>query len=53
MGSNPIDTFSAVVGTNFAKFGADVAIDSITRNVTKCNVGLSFSSADLIAALAV
>lgn len=49
--ANPIVNFSGVVGTNMLALGTDVSFDTKTGNFTKCNAGLSFSNADLIAAL--
>lgn len=49
--ANPIVNFSGVIGTNALALGTDVSFDSKTGNFTKCNAGLSFSNADLIAAL--
>ncbi|KAL9239969.1 hypothetical protein vseg_014238 [Gypsophila vaccaria] len=49
--ANPIVNFSGVIGTNVLALGTDVSFDTKTGNFTKCNAGLSFSNADLIAAL--
>lgn len=49
--ANPIVNFSGVVGTNVASLGTDISFDTKTGNFTKCNAGLSFSNADLIAAM--
>ncbi|PWA96370.1 porin domain, Eukaryotic porin/Tom40 [Artemisia annua] len=49
--ANPIVNFSGVVGTNIGAFGTDVSFDTKTGNFTKYNAGLSYSNADLIAAL--
>ncbi|KAK9698375.1 hypothetical protein RND81_08G100000 [Saponaria officinalis] len=49
--ANPIVNFSGVIGTNMLALGTDVSFDSKTGNFTKCNAGLSFTNADLIAAL--
>lgn len=49
--ANPIVNFSGVIGTNMVALGSDVSFDSKTGNFTKCNAGLSFSNADLIAAV--
>lgn len=49
--ANPIVNFSGVVGTNVASLGTDLSFDTKTGNFTKCNAGLSFSNADLIAAM--
>ncbi|KAG5527432.1 hypothetical protein RHGRI_028353 [Rhododendron griersonianum] len=49
--ANPIVNFSGVVGTNVVALGTDVSFDTKEGNFTKCNAGLSFTNADLIAAL--
>uniref|UniRef100_A0A5B6YUX8 Voltage-dependent anion-selective channel protein n=1 Tax=Davidia involucrata TaxID=16924 RepID=A0A5B6YUX8_DAVIN len=49
--ANPIVNFSSVVGTNVVSLGTDVSFDTKIGKLTKCNAGLSFSSADLIASL--
>ncbi|XP_071731082.1 mitochondrial outer membrane protein porin of 34 kDa [Rutidosis leptorrhynchoides] len=49
--ANPIVNFSGVVGTDVAAIGTDVSFDTKTGNFTKYNAGISFSNADLIAAL--
>lgn len=49
--ANPIVNLSGVVGTNTLALGTDVSFDSKAGNFTKCNAALSFSNADLIAAL--
>ncbi|KAL7613098.1 hypothetical protein Lser_V15G07702 [Lactuca serriola] len=49
--ANPIVNFSGVVGTNVGSIGTDVSFDTKTGNFTKYNAGISFSNADLIAAL--
>ncbi|KAA8530317.1 hypothetical protein F0562_005026 [Nyssa sinensis] len=49
--ANPIVNFSGVLGTNVVSLGTDVSFDTKTGNFTKCNAGLSFSNADLIASL--
>ncbi|XP_022774475.1 mitochondrial outer membrane protein porin of 34 kDa-like [Durio zibethinus] len=48
----PIVNFSGVVGSNVLALGTDLSFDTKTGNFTKCNAGLSFSNADLIASLA-
>ncbi|KAF2316237.1 hypothetical protein GH714_041578 [Hevea brasiliensis] len=48
---NPIVNFSGVIGTNVASLGTDLSFDTQTGNFTKCNAGLSYSNADLIASL--
>ncbi|PIA27970.1 hypothetical protein AQUCO_07400073v1 [Aquilegia coerulea] len=49
--ANPIVNFSGVIGTNTLALGTDVSFDTATRNLTKCNAGLSYSNSDLIASL--
>ncbi|KAK4766919.1 hypothetical protein SAY86_014670 [Trapa natans] len=49
--ANPVVNFSGVIGTNVLALGTDVSFDTKTGNFTKCNAGLSFSDADLIASL--
>ncbi|XP_062009955.1 mitochondrial outer membrane protein porin of 34 kDa-like [Rosa rugosa] len=49
--ANPVVNFSGVLGTNLLALGTDVSFDTKTGNFTKCNAGLSFSNADLIASL--
>ncbi|KAJ7974451.1 Mitochondrial outer membrane protein porin [Quillaja saponaria] len=49
--ANPIINFSGVIGTNLVALGTDLSYDTKTGDVTKYNAGLSFSNADLIAAL--
>ena len=49
--ANPIVNFSGVIGTNVLALGTGVTFDSKAGNFTKCNAGLSFSNADLVAAL--
>ncbi|KAK9061742.1 hypothetical protein SSX86_018925 [Deinandra increscens subsp. villosa] len=49
--ANPVVNFSGVVGNNISSIGADVSFDTKTGNFTKYNAGLSFSNADLVAAL--
>ncbi|XP_008230727.1 PREDICTED: mitochondrial outer membrane protein porin of 34 kDa-like [Prunus mume] len=49
--ANPIVNFSGVIGTNQLALGTDLSFDTKTGNLTKCNAGVSFSNADLIAAL--
>lgn len=49
--ANPIVNFSGTLGTNVVAIGTDLSFDSKTGNFTKCNAGLSFSNADLIASL--
>ncbi|KAI8030408.1 hypothetical protein LOK49_LG01G03850 [Camellia lanceoleosa] len=49
--ANPIVNFSGVLGSNVVALGTDVSFDTKTGEFTKCNAGLSFSNADLIASL--
>ncbi|KAJ0452461.1 Mitochondrial outer membrane protein porin of 34 kDa [Helianthus annuus] len=49
--ANPVVNFSGVVGTNSTAIGTEVSFDTKTGNFTKYNAGISFSNADLIAAL--
>ncbi|XVF16557.1 hypothetical protein REPUB_Repub10bG0042200 [Reevesia pubescens] len=49
--ANPIVNFSSVIGTNVLALGTDLSFDTKTGNFTKCNAGLNFSNADLIASL--
>ncbi|XP_057982767.1 mitochondrial outer membrane protein porin of 34 kDa-like [Malania oleifera] len=49
--ANPIVNFSGVIGTNIVSLGTDLTFDTKTGNFTKCNAGLNFSNADLIASL--
>ncbi|KAF5725331.1 mitochondrial outer membrane protein porin of 34 kDa [Tripterygium wilfordii] len=49
--ANPVVNFSGVIGTNVVGLGTDLSFDTKTGNFTKCNTGLSFSNADLIASL--
>ena len=51
--ADPIANFSGVIGNTVASLGTDVSIDTKTGNFLKYNAGLSFTSADLIASLAV
>ncbi|KAG8637907.1 mitochondrial outer membrane protein porin of 34 kDa [Manihot esculenta] len=48
---NPIVNFSGVIGSNVTSLGVDLSFDTKTGNFTKCNAGLSYSSADLVASL--
>ncbi|KAF8010847.1 hypothetical protein BT93_J1481 [Corymbia citriodora subsp. variegata] len=50
--ANPVVNFAAVLGSNVLSLGTDVSFDSKTSNFIKCNAGISFSNADLIASLA-
>ncbi|XP_071712664.1 mitochondrial outer membrane protein porin of 36 kDa-like [Rutidosis leptorrhynchoides] len=49
--ASPIVNFSGVAGTNTLALGTDVSYDTATGNFIKYNVGLSFSTSDLIASL--
>ncbi|GFZ21587.1 voltage dependent anion channel 1 [Actinidia rufa] len=51
--ATPIVNFSGVAGNNVVSLGTDIAFDTATGNITKCNAGLSFSNADLITSLTV
>ncbi|PPE01823.1 hypothetical protein GOBAR_DD01151 [Gossypium barbadense] len=52
LAANPIVNFSGVLGTNVLALGIDILFDMRTGNFTKCNAGLSFTNANLIASLA-
>ncbi|KAF8390260.1 hypothetical protein HHK36_024785 [Tetracentron sinense] len=49
--ANPVVNFSGVVGSNVVSLGTDLSFDTASGNFIKCNAGLSFSNADLIASL--
>lgn len=49
--ANPIVNFSGVVGNNALSLGTDLAFDTASGNFIKCNAGLSFTNADLIASM--
>ncbi|KAI3974166.1 hypothetical protein MKX01_033417 [Papaver californicum] len=49
--ANPVVNFSGVVGTPLLALGTDLSYDTASGNLTKCNAGVSFSNADLIAAV--
>ncbi|XP_059648885.1 mitochondrial outer membrane protein porin of 36 kDa-like [Cornus florida] len=51
MTATPIVNFSGVAGNSCVKLGTDLSFDTGSGNVTKCNAGFSFSTADLIASL--
>ncbi|PIA62522.1 hypothetical protein AQUCO_00200497v1 [Aquilegia coerulea] len=51
MTPNPIINFSGVLGNNVVALGTDVSYDSASGNLTKCNAGLSFTNADLVASV--
>lgn len=44
MTTNPVMSFSGVIGSSVVSLGTDLAFDTILRSFTKCNAGLSFSS---------
>ncbi|KAK5845541.1 hypothetical protein PVK06_001732 [Gossypium arboreum] len=50
--AKPIVNFSSVLRTNVLTLGIDISFDTKVWNFTKCNTGLSFTNADLIAFLA-
>ncbi|KAB2090088.1 hypothetical protein ES319_A03G103100v1 [Gossypium barbadense] len=50
--ANLIVNFSGVLGTNVLALRIDTSFDTKIGNFTKCNAGLSFTNADLIACLA-
>ncbi|KAM0895723.1 hypothetical protein ACQ4PT_023658 [Festuca glaucescens] len=49
--ANPVVNLSAAFGTNALAVGADVSLDTATKNLTKYNAGLSYTNKDLIASL--
>ncbi|CAO2178501.1 unnamed protein product [Urochloa humidicola] len=51
LNTKPLVNLSAVFGTKAIAAGADVAYDTATGDFTKYNAGLSFTNADLIAAV--
>ncbi|KAL4332778.1 hypothetical protein GQ457_07G006620 [Hibiscus cannabinus] len=51
LSANPIVNLSCVIGSNVLALSIDLSFDTKTENFIKCNVGLSFSNADLIASL--
>ncbi|XP_050221550.1 mitochondrial outer membrane protein porin of 34 kDa-like [Mercurialis annua] len=48
---NPAINLSGVIGTNVVSLGTELSFDTKSGTVTKCNAGLSYSNADLIASL--
>ncbi|KAK6160024.1 hypothetical protein DH2020_003405 [Rehmannia glutinosa] len=50
--AKPIVNFSGVAGNGKAAFGTDISFDTATGNFTKYNAGVSFTTADLVASLA-
>ncbi|KAL4334247.1 hypothetical protein GQ457_07G003620 [Hibiscus cannabinus] len=51
LSANPIVNLSCVIGTTILALNTDLSFDTKTENFIKCNAGLSFSNADLIASL--
>lgn len=51
MNTKPLVNLSAVFGNKAIAAGADVTYDTATGDFTKYNAGLSFTNADLIAAV--
>ncbi|XP_074274542.1 mitochondrial outer membrane protein porin of 36 kDa [Silene latifolia] len=49
--ANPIVNFSGVIGNNTVALGTDLSFDTASGNFTKCNLGLNYTNADLIASL--
>ncbi|KAK1307187.1 hypothetical protein QJS10_CPA10g00587 [Acorus calamus] len=49
--ANPIVNMSGVIGNDVLSLGTDVSFDTATGNFTKYNAGVSFTNADLIAAV--
>ncbi|KAL6562552.1 hypothetical protein OROGR_003559 [Orobanche gracilis] len=52
MTAKPLVNFTGVAGNQKAAFGTDISFDTATGNFTKYNAGVSFTTADLIASLA-
>lgn len=52
LAAKPLVNFSGVAGNNTVALGTDISFDTSTGDFTKYNVGLSFSTADLIASFA-
>ncbi|KAL3654194.1 hypothetical protein CASFOL_003875 [Castilleja foliolosa] len=50
--AKPIVNFSGVAGNQKTAVGTDISFDTATGNFTKYNAGVSFTTADLIASLA-
>lgn len=48
---NPIINFSGVIGNNKIAVGADISLDTTIGDLTKYNLALSITNADLIASL--
>lgn len=51
LNKKPLVNFSAVFGNKAIAAGADIAYDTAAGDFTKYNAGLSFTNADLIAAV--
>ncbi|KAM7486884.1 hypothetical protein LguiA_002893 [Lonicera macranthoides] len=49
--ASPIVNFSGMAGNNMVAIGTDLSFDTATGNFTKCNAGISLSTADLIASM--
>ncbi|KAK9675792.1 hypothetical protein RND81_11G031400 [Saponaria officinalis] len=49
--ANPIVSFSGVIGNSTVALGTDLSFDTASGNFTKCNAGLNYTNADLIASL--
>lgn len=52
LAASPLVNFSGVAGNNKIALGTDLSFDTSSGNFTKCNAGLSFTTSDLIASLA-
>ncbi|CAI0379466.1 unnamed protein product [Linum tenue] len=51
MTASPLVNFSGVVGNNMVALGTDLCFDTASGNFTKLNAGLSYTNADLVAAV--
>ncbi|CAN1196916.1 Mitochondrial outer membrane protein porin of 36 kDa [Linum perenne] len=51
MTASPLVNFAGVVGNNMVSLGTDLCFDTASGNFTKLNAGLSYTNADLIAAV--
>lgn len=49
--ASPIVNFSGVIGNSTIALGTDLSFDTASGNFTKCNAGLNYTNADLIASL--
>ncbi|KAM0923145.1 hypothetical protein ACQ4PT_005707 [Festuca glaucescens] len=49
--ANPVVNLPAAFGNSALAVGADVSLDTATKNLTKYNAGLSYTNKDLIASL--